>query len=139
MFRATARYDGLPVIPKAFVAININGQAPTTEMDFAYDFANRSAALSALAIASVTLAPAFDADVTNYTATTTAESGAITATAKDPNATVKIYVNGAGVASDTPTWNTGENVVLVNVQNGLNEQNYTVIVNKTAAARAASK
>lgn len=138
VFRATARYDGLPVIPKAFVAININGQAPTTEMDFAYDFANRSAALSALSIASATLSPTFGADVTSYTASTTAESGAITATAKDPSATVKIYVNGAGVASNTPTWNTGENVVLVNVTNGLNEQNYTVIVTKTAA-KSASK
>ena len=139
VFRATARYDGLPVIPKAFVVININGQAPTTSMDFAYDFANRSAALSALSIASATLAPTFNADVTSYTASTTAESGAITATAKDTSATVKIYVNGAGVASDTPTWNAGENVVLVNVTNGLNEQNYTVIVTKTAAAKSAAK
>lgn len=139
VFRSTARYDGLPVIPKAFVAININGQAPTTEMDFAYDFANRSAALSALSIVSATLAPAFDEDVTSYTASTDAESGKITATAKDPSATVKIYVNGAGVASDMPTWNDGENVVLVNVQNGLNEQNYTVIVTKTAAAKMAAK
>lgn len=139
VFRATARYDGLPVIPKAFVAININGQAPTTEMDFAYDFANRSAALSALSIASATLAPAFDEGVTSYTASTTEASGKITATAKDPSATVKIYVNGAGVASDTPTWNDGENVVLVNVTNGLNEQNYTVIVTKTAVAKMAAK
>lgn len=136
VFRATARYDGLPIIPKAFVAININGEAPTTSMNFAYDYANVSAALSALTIASATLSPTFSENVTNYTASTTATSGAITATPKDAAATVKIYVNGAGVASNTPTWNEGENIVLVNVTNGLNEQNYTIVVTKTSARQA---
>lgn len=138
VFKATARYDGIPVIPKGFIAININGGTPTTEMSFAYDFANRSAALSALSIASATLSPVFDAGVTSYTASTTATSGAITATAKDPEATVNIYVNGSGVASNTPTWNDGENVVLVQVTNGLNEQNYTVIVTKSSARSAST-
>lgn len=139
VFKATARYDGTPVIPKAFVAININGETPTTSMNFAYDFANRSAALSALSIASATLAPTFDANVTSYTASTTAASGAITATPKDPEATVKIYVNGTGVSSNTPTWADGENIVLVQVTNGLNEQNYTVIVTKTSEQTLAAK
>lgn len=139
VFKATARYDGIPVIPKGFVAININGVAPTTSMDFAYDFANKSAELAALSIASATLSPAFEAGITTYTASTTAASGAITATAKDPSATVKIYVNGTGVASDTPTWLEGRNVVLVQVTNGLNEQNYTVVVTKTGAESFAAK
>lgn len=133
VFKVTARYDGTPVIPKAFIAININGETPTTAMNFEPDLANRSAALSALSIASATLAPTFDAGITNYTASTTAASGAITATPKDPEADVKIYVNGTGVASDTPTWNEGENIVLVQVKNGLNEQNYTVTVTKSTA------
>lgn len=137
VFRAKARYDGLPVIPKTFVAININGEAPVTSMDFAPDTANLSAELSTLAIAGTTLSPAFSGGITNYAAETTAESGAITATAKDSNATVKIYVNGAGVASDTPTWIEGRNIVLVNVKNGLSEQNYTVTVTKTTAGAAA--
>lgn len=137
VFRAKARYDGLPVIPKTFVAININGEAPVTSMDFAPDTANLSAELSALAIAGATLSPAFSGGITNYAAETTAESGAVTATAKDSNATVKIYVNGAGVASDTPTWIEGRNIVLVNVKNGLSEQNYTVTVTKTTAGAAA--
>lgn len=133
VFRATARYDGLPVIANAFVAININGGTPTTSLDFAPDLANHSAELSALSIASATLSPTFAAGTTTYEASTTAASGAITATAKDPSATVKIYVNGAGVASNTPTWLEGKNIVLVTVENGLNKQNYTVTVTKTTA------
>ena len=39
-FKGTARYDGLPVIEKAFVAIGIGGTKPTATMDFAPDEAN---------------------------------------------------------------------------------------------------
>lgn len=39
-FKGTARYDGLPVIAEAFVAIGINGTTPTAAMDFAPDNAN---------------------------------------------------------------------------------------------------
>lgn len=35
VFRGTARYDGLPVIAEAFVAIGINGNTPTATMTFA--------------------------------------------------------------------------------------------------------
>lgn len=40
VFKGTARYDGLPVIAEAFVAIGINAVAPTTSMRFATDSAN---------------------------------------------------------------------------------------------------
>ena len=40
IFKGSARYDGLPVIPEAFVAIGINGVTPTAEMLFAPDAAN---------------------------------------------------------------------------------------------------
>lgn len=40
VFKGTARYDGVPVIPEAFVAFNINGVAPTTTVEFASDLAN---------------------------------------------------------------------------------------------------
>lgn len=40
VFRARARYDGMPVIPESFVAININNVNVTTTMDFAPDSAN---------------------------------------------------------------------------------------------------
>ena len=40
VFKGTARYDGLPVIAEAFVAIGINGATPTASMTFAPDTAN---------------------------------------------------------------------------------------------------
>lgn len=39
-FKGTARYDGLPVIAEAFVAIGINGTTPDATMEFAPDVAN---------------------------------------------------------------------------------------------------
>lgn len=44
VFKATARYDGLPVIAEAFVAIGIAGTTPTAEMSFAPDTANQVSA-----------------------------------------------------------------------------------------------
>lgn len=42
-FKATARYDGEPVIPAAFVAIGINGVKPTADaVSFAADTANQA-------------------------------------------------------------------------------------------------
>lgn len=44
VFRGTARYDGLPVIPEGFVAIGINGTTPAaTGVTFAPDTANAHA------------------------------------------------------------------------------------------------
>lgn len=40
VFKGTARYDGLPVIAEAFVAIGINGATPNATMTFASDTAN---------------------------------------------------------------------------------------------------
>lgn len=40
VFKGTARYDGLPTIAEGFVAIGINGTAPTTSITFAEDTAN---------------------------------------------------------------------------------------------------
>lgn len=40
VFKGTARYDGLPVIAEAFVALGLNATAPTTSATFAEDSAN---------------------------------------------------------------------------------------------------
>lgn len=40
VFKGLARYDGAPAIPEAFVAIGLNGTAPTAAMTFAADTAN---------------------------------------------------------------------------------------------------
>jgi HK97 family phage major capsid protein len=44
VFKATARYDGLPVIAEAFVAIGIGGTTPSASMSFAPDTANEVSA-----------------------------------------------------------------------------------------------
>ena len=41
VFKATARYDGLPVIPEGFVVFGLNATTPTTSMSFAEDVANK--------------------------------------------------------------------------------------------------
>lgn len=41
VFKGTARYDGTPVIPEAFVAIGLNGVTPNATMSFAPDTANQ--------------------------------------------------------------------------------------------------
>ena len=40
VFRGTARYDGIPVFGEGFVLVNIEGDDPTTEIEFALDSAN---------------------------------------------------------------------------------------------------
>ncbi|MDE5885836.1 MAG: phage major capsid protein [Oscillospiraceae bacterium] len=40
VFKGTARYDGIPVIPEAFIAVSIGGSVPTATMTFATDSAN---------------------------------------------------------------------------------------------------
>ena len=40
VMKGTARYDGVPVIAEAFVAIGINGVTPDATMTFAPDVAN---------------------------------------------------------------------------------------------------
>lgn len=40
VFKGTARYDGMPIIPEAFMAIGLDGTTPTAAMTFAADTAN---------------------------------------------------------------------------------------------------
>ena len=87
--------------------------------------------LSALTIGSVALSPTFDADVTEYTATTSNATNTITATATSESAGVVIVVNGNSLTSGSAaTWKAGENEVKITVTNGANIRTYTVIVTK---------
>lgn len=94
VFRAKQRADGMPVIPGAFVAININNQAVTTAMDFAADTAN-DAQLTDLALTGATIS--FDPETYTYTATATSNSLKIEATAAQPTALISIVANGKQV------------------------------------------
>lgn len=87
--------------------------------------------LATLTIGSVSLSPAFDDEVTAYTATTSNATNTITATAESADAGVVITVNGNSLTSGSAaTWKAGENAVKITVTNGANIKVYTVIVTK---------
>lgn len=119
VFKGTARYDGLPVIAEAFVAIGLNGVTPTAAMTFAPDVANASPELSALTIGSLTLSPTFDPATYTYTSTAaTAGTAKVTATPVDAKDTVSITVNGTALKNGgTATWAAGVNTVAITVTN----------------------
>ena len=94
VYRAKQRADGMPIIPGAFVAININNQAVTTAMDFAADTAN-DAQLADLALTGATIT--FDPETYTYTATATSNSLKVEATPAQPTALISIVANGKQV------------------------------------------
>ena len=92
------------------------------------------AKLSALTITGVTLTPSFDPNITNYTATTTDATNAVTATAAD-SASVTLLVNGSSHTSgEAATWNSGTNTVVAIVsKSGYVSRTYTVTVTKSGS------
>lgn len=128
--KATARYDGKPVIPEGFVVIGL-GQAPTLEMPFAQDVANPSvAALRSLAVGALSLEPAFHPDTLEYTASTSNATNMISAV-PTTGFLATIKVNGKKVRNGAATaWEAGENTVSITVTNGEKSKTYTVTVTK---------
>lgn len=128
VYKAKQRADGQPIIPGAFVAININNVAVTTVMDFAADTAN-DADLDG--IMGLTLTPNFDADVTAYTATMSA-AGAVTATPAQAGTDVALAYNGKNVVNGgTLTPVTGTKDLVITVKRGNATKVYTVTVTKS--------
>ena len=135
VFRAKQRADGQPIIPGAFVAININNKAVTTAMTFAADTAN-DAQLDNLAISGVTLNPAsFDPDTYTYTGTSTTASAKIEATPAQAGAQVAIDYNGKNVRNggSVTLTNGAGNVVTVTVRQGNAVRVYTVTITATVS------
>lgn len=136
VFRGKSRADGAPIIPGAFVAININNTAVTTVMDFAADTAN-DADLIALSVGTETLSPgAFDSDVTTYTLAAAANaSDKIEATPAQASAEVEITYNGKNVRNGgTVTWlaDNTSHPLTITVKNGNAVKVYTVNVTKAS-------
>lgn len=132
VFKGTARYDGLPVIPEGFVIINLNNEAPTTSQTFATDEAN-DATLAALAVGTETLSPTFTANKYAYKITATGTSGAVKVT---PNADsvdkLVIKYNGSKIENgDTITFATGSKDLTVAVTKGAATIVYTVTITKS--------
>lgn len=134
VFRGKARADGAPIIPGAFVAININNTNVTTVMDFAADTAN-DADLSALAVGTESMTPgSFDPDVTTYTiAAATGTSGKVEATPAQAGAEVSISYEGKNVRNGgtiTFTADGSAHPLTVTVKNGNAVKVYTVNITK---------
>lgn len=128
VFKGKQRMDGTPIIPGAFVAVNINNVDVTTTTAFAADTAN-DADLDG--ITGLTLSPTFSADVTAYTATASTAAN-VTATPANANAAVALTYNGKNVvngASVTPV--TGTKDLVITVKNGNKTKVYTVSVTKS--------
>lgn len=99
VFRGKERADGMPVVPGAFVAININNAAPTTVMNFAADNAN-DAQLQSLTIGTESLNPSFNSSVYSYVIAAAANaSDAVLATPAQPDAKIAINYNGENVVN----------------------------------------
>lgn len=134
VFKGKQRADGQPVIPGAFVAININNTSVTTALTFAADTAN-NAMLNNLTIGTESLAPEFDADTYSYTiANATNASDKIEATPAQSGAQVNISYNGSNVRNGgTVTWlaDSTAHPLTITVTQGNNVRVYTVMVTKT--------
>ena len=133
VFKGKERADGSPIIPGAFVAININGTAVTTTMDFPADTAN-DAQLTALAVGSQSLTPTFSPTTYSYTLTASAANAKIEATSSQPGAQVAISYNGANVRNGgTVTWlaDSTAHPLTVTVTQGNAVRVYTVNVTRT--------
>ena len=132
VFRGKQRADGMPIIPGAFVAININNQAVTTVMDFAADTAN-DAQLEDITLTGATIS--FDHETYTYSATATNNSLKIEATAAQATAQIAIQANGKNVRNGgTVTLTASElNPITVTVKQGNATRVYTLNITGAAA------
>lgn len=132
VFRGKERADGMPIIPGAFVAININNTSPTTVMNFAADTAN-DAQLQSLTIGSESLS--FDPETYSYTiAAASNASDKVEATTSQPTAQVAITYNGKNVQNGgTVTWLTDStsHALTIQVTQGNAVRVYTVNVTRS--------
>lgn len=134
VFKGKERADGQPIIPGAFVAININNQEVTTVMDFAADTAN-DAQLTSLAVGSEALSPVFSSTTYSYTLAPTGTSAKIEATSSQPGAQVSVAYDGKNVRNGgTVTWiaDSAAHPLAVTVKQGNAVRVYTVTVTKAS-------
>ena len=140
LFWGKERADGCPIIPGAFVAINIAGNTPTTTMTFAGNSAN-DAMLEDLTVGALTLSPTFDPNTQTYTASAPNGTASAVVTALPAQATAQVAIT---ITSGTTTKKVvnggtaaalavGENVITVTVTQGNATVVYTVTVTRAAS------
>ena len=139
LFFGKERADGAPIIPGAFVAININNQSVTTQLDFPADAAN-DAALQGLTVGALTLSPTFAAGTQTYTASATNATASVAVNAIPAQGDAGVSIT---VTSGTTTKNVnnggnaalavGANVITITVNKGNAARVYTVTVTRAAS------
>ena len=131
VFRGKQRADGMPIIPGAFVAINIDNKAVTTVIDFAADTAN-DAQLEDITLTGATIS--FDPETYTYSATATDNSLKVEATAAQASSQIAIQANGKNVRNGGTVTLTASklNPITVTVNQGNATRVYTL--NITGAA-----
>lgn len=135
VFKGKQRADGQPVVPGAFVAININNVDVTTVMDFAADKAN-DAKITDLKIGNETLTPVFSEKVYTYNITASAASDKVEATKSQTDAKLGITYDGEMVRNGgTVSWTADGTAhpLILTVKQGNAVRVYTVNVTKAAA------
>jgi gliding motility-associated-like protein len=154
---ATIKINGTTVVsgaPSGNIALNagsntittiVTAQDGTTTKTYTLTVtraASAVATLSASAISSGTLSPAFASGTTNYTASVTSATSSITLTPTATDATATIKVNGTTVASGATSGSialsTGANTIttVVTAQDGTTTQTYTLTVTKAVSSVA---
>ena len=139
VFRGKERADGAPVIPGAFVAINVKNQSVTTTMTFAADTAN-DAKLVGLTVGALSLSPSFDKDTLTYTASAAnnVSSAAVNAIAAENDAILGITVTSGSTTKQVNNGGSaalavGANTIAVTVKKGNATRVYTVTVTRAAS------
>ena len=132
--------DGRALDENAFVLADISGLKPyvqkvlvvNDESGEAIPVDTSDARLAALTIGSLTLSPAFNKSVFNYTAATSNATNIITAMPMDGEAEVSIDVDETPVTNGAAaTWAEGANTVTIGVSVGGETETYTVVVTKS--------
>jgi HK97 family phage major capsid protein len=120
---------GRPVDNTAFLYLDISALKPNFPIVRTTNYVDTG--LKSIVVEGGTLSPAFDKDVTLYSAAVEA-AGDFTAVANDSNATVAVTLNGeAATNGGEQTWLEGQNIVMVTVTNAGNVKSYAVIVTYT--------
>ncbi len=126
---------GRPVDNVSFLHLDISALKPDFPIVRTTNYVD--ATLKSLVVTGATISPAFDKDVTYYTAATTDATNKVTIAATDVNATVAMTLNGASATSGaSQTWVEGQNIIYATVSNAGTVKGYVLIVTYTVSTEA---
>ena len=136
VYLAKTYANGMPKDNNSFLHLDISDlKAATYKVEQVLPGeASADATLLSLSLGAARLSPAFDADTTTYTATTTAVRNTVSAIPADAGASVEITMGGEVIENGTAAvWESGTNTVsiVVTAADGSTTETYTVTVTKS--------